>query len=160
MMRKKSKYKPKPMLANPLAFVVESVTPVAQHEGSLLTLKLKNHNALAMLVKGQAGRKELDVLINALNTTEALVLMDFGTEYACTVKNGLDALLEVCKRGMRADRYVLKAAEMQALNEAMELHDRQLEIVTVGELDRSQRLVRDVLKLKKAKVINDKENVR
>jgi len=160
MMRKKSKYKPKPMLANPLAFVVESVTPVAQHEGSLLTLKLKNHNALAMLVKGQAGRKELDVLINALNTTEALVLMDFGTEYACTVKNGLDALLEVCKSGMRADRYVLKAAEMQALNEAMELHDRQLEIVTVGELDRSQRLVRDVLKLKKAKVINDKENVR
>jgi hypothetical protein len=160
MMRKKSKYKPKPMLANPLAFVVESVTPVAQHEGSLLTLKLKNHNALAMLVKGQAGRKELDMLINALNTTEALVLMGFGSEYAFVAKNGLDALLEVCKRGMRTDHYILKGAEMQTLDEAMQLHDEQLEIVTVGELDRSQRLVRDVLKLKKATVIDDKENVK
>ena len=46
---------------------------------------------------------------------------------------------------------------MQTLDEAMQLHDEQLEIVTVGELDRSQRIVRDVLRSKKAKVINDKE---
>jgi len=30
----------------------------------------------------------------------------------------------------------------------------------VGELDRSQRIVRDVLRSKKAKVINDKEKVK
>ena len=156
-MKKQTKYKPKPVLINPLAFVIESITPVAKHEGSLLTLKLKNHNALAMLVKGEARRKELDVLISALNTCEALVLMGFGTEYAFVAKNGLDALLEVCKRGMRTDHYILKGAEMQTLDEAIQLHDEQLEIVTVGELDRSQRIVRDVLRSKKAKVINDKE---
>jgi len=61
---------------------------------------------------------------------------------------------------MRTDHYILKGAEMQTLDEAMQLHDEQLEIVTVGELDRSQRLVRDLLKLKKAKVIDDKENVK
>ena len=155
-MRKKSSYKPKAVLANPLAYVVESITPVAQHEGSLLTLKLKNHNALAMLAKGEAGRKELDILISALNTSEALVLMGFGTEYRDVAKNGLDALLEVCKRGMRTDHYIMKAAEMQALNDAMELHDEQLEVVTVGELDRSQRIVLDVLRSKKAKVIQEK----
>jgi len=156
-MKKQSKYKPKPVLLNPLAFVIESITPVAKHEGSLLTLKLKNHNALAMLVKGEARRKELDVLINALNTSEALVLMGVGSEYADITKNGLEALLEVCKRGMKTDRYILKAVEMHALVEAMQLHDEQLEIVTVGELDRSQRIVRDVLRSKKAIVINDKE---
>ena len=91
-MKKQTKYKPKPVLVNPLAFVIESITPVAKHESSLLTLKLKNHNALAMLVKGEAKRKELDVLISALNTCEALVLMGFGTEYAFVAKNGLDAL--------------------------------------------------------------------
>jgi hypothetical protein len=58
---------------------------------------------------------------------------------------------------MRTDHYILKGAEMQTLDEAMQLHDEQLEIVTVGELDRSQRIVRDVLRSKKAKVINDKE---
>jgi hypothetical protein len=58
---------------------------------------------------------------------------------------------------MRTDHYILKGAEMQTLDEAMQLHDEQLEIVTVGELDRSQRIVRDVLRSKKAKVIDDKQ---
>ena len=58
---------------------------------------------------------------------------------------------------MRTDHYILKGAEMQTLDEAIQLHDEQLEIVTVGELDRSQRIVRDVLRSKRAKVINDKE---
>ena len=158
-MRKRSSYRPKGMVYDTMGYVIESLTPVAAHGSVLIDLKLKNHVALATTTQGRADRKTIDVLIAALNMTETLYKKGFGDveEHGPLVKAGMHALRSLGARGADTGKFIMRSDEMAALNEAMQLHDEQLEIVTVGELDRSQRIVRDVLMSKKVKVINDNE---
>ena len=140
-MRKRSKYRPKGVRLDTMAYVKESLTPIAQHGGILMTLKIKNHAALAALTQGRATRAEIDTLIAALNVTEALYRMGFGREYGDVVKDGLDALRAVGARGAANNRFILRAQEMAALNTVMELHDAQLDLCVVKDLERATELV-------------------
>jgi hypothetical protein len=159
LMRKRSKYRPKPMLQDPLNFVLESITPVAQHDSYLVDLKIKNHDALTALTKGMATRKGIDTLIQAVNIVEALYRLGFGRDYFPEVRAGLNALYEVGVRGAESGRFVLKASEMDALNMVMELHDAQLEVITVKDMDKAIGLVTKEFLQKKMRAIKPKEKV-
>lgn len=140
-MRKRSKYRPKPVLQNPLGYVLESLTPIAKHDSVLVELKVKNHYAMAMLTQGKANRKDIDVLIASVNMTEALFRLGFGTDYRTVIDAGLSALLAVAVRGKDTDRFILRSEEMKALNEVMELHDAQLDICTVKDIENGIKIV-------------------
>lgn len=140
-MRKRSKYRPR-TLVNPLAYVLESITPVAKHESYLVDLQIKNHAAMTSLTQGRATREDIDTLIAMVNISEALYRMGFGREYNDIVKAGLDALHAVGKRGSESARFIVRAEEMNALNAALELHDAQMEVITVGDMDRALEIIR------------------
>jgi cytosine/adenosine deaminase-related metal-dependent hydrolase len=140
-MKKRSKYRPKGKLINPVAYVLESLKPVRYHDGYLIDLKIKNHGSMEALTKGNAGRTEIDLLINMGNTTEALYRLGFGEDYGDVVEQGLDALHEVGKRGIETGRFILKAHEMSHLNLLMELHDAQMEVITVKDMERAADLI-------------------
>jgi cytosine/adenosine deaminase-related metal-dependent hydrolase len=140
-MKKRSKYRPKGKLINPVAYVLESLKPVKSHDGYLVDLKIKNHGSMEALTKGNAGRTEIDLLINMGNTTEALYRLGFGEDYGDVVEQGLDALHEVGKRGIETGRFILKAHEMSHLNLLMELHDAQMEVITVKDMERAADLI-------------------
>ena len=158
-MRKRSKYRPKPVLQDPLGYVLESITPVSQHDSYLVDLKIKNHGAMTALTRGLATRQDIDVLIPAVNMVEALYRLGFGRDYFPEVHAGLDALFEVGVRGAESGRFVLKASEMDALNTVMELHDAQLEVITVRDMDKAIALVIDDFKQKRMRAIKPKEKV-
>ena len=155
-MRKRSKYKPKHVLLNPVGFVVESLSPVRSHTSFMVDLKIKNHAALDSLTKGVATRTDIDTLIAMGNITEAFARMGFGSAYEEVVKEGLLALRAVGKRGAESGRFILKSAEMTALNEFMELHDAQMEVVTLRDMDEAIALVREEFRLKKMTPIVEK----
>lgn len=140
-MRKKSKYRPKPVLVNPLGYVLEGMTAVRAHETSGLDLKIKNHLALANLTKGNGTRSDVNTMIAMGNITEALHRMGFGTEYAGEIKAGINALYAVAMRGQGNNRFILRAEEMKALNTLCDLHDAQLEIITLKDMGRAVELV-------------------
>jgi len=142
-MRKRSKYRPKPVLLNPLGYVLEGLEPVRSHTSHATKLKIMNHLALSNLTQGKAVRHDIDVLINMVNIVEALYRLGFGEEYAQEVKEGLDALHQVAVRGKDNHRFILKAGEMNALNVICDLHDAQLEVITVKDLDRAIALVEE-----------------
>ena len=158
-MRKRSKYRPKPVLQDPLGYVLEGITPVSQHDSYLVDLKIKNHGAMTALTRGVATRKDIDALIQAVNMVEALYRLGFGREYFPEVRAGLDALHAVGVRGAESGRFVLKASEMDALNTVMELHDAQLEVITVRDMDKAIALVIDDFKQKRMRAIKPKEKV-
>ena len=158
-MRKRSKYKPKPVHPNPLGYVLDSITPVSQHDSYLVDLKIKNHGALTALTKGVATRKDIDTLIQAVNMVEALYRLGFGRDYFPEVRAGLDALYEMGVRGAESGRFVLKASEMDALNVVMELHDAQMDAITVRDMDAAIALVIDEFRKKKMRAIKPKEKV-
>ena len=159
-MRKRSKYRPKPVLQNTLGYVLEGMTPVAKMEKYFVELKIKNHMALTNLTKGVATRQDIDALIQAINMVEALYRLGFGREYATEVRAGLDALHAVGVRGAESGRFILKSEEMNALNEAMELHDAQLEVITLKDMENAVKLVNEELRQKKMRpIVKQKEMV-
>jgi len=115
----------------------------------MVDLKIKNHAALDSLTKGVATRTDIDTLIAMGNITEAFARMGFGKDYSEVVKEGLLAIRAVGARGLGSGRFILKGAEMSALNEFMELHDAQMEVVTLKDMDAAIALVREEFRLKK-----------
>lgn len=140
-MRKRSKYRPKPIFRNPVAYVLESMTPMAQHGDELMTLKIKNHQALTALTRGEATRADIDILIGALNIAEALYRLGFGREYQDVVAQGHAALRSVGSRGALSNKFILTGPEMTALNLIMELHDAQLDLCVVQDIEKALAIV-------------------
>jgi hypothetical protein len=155
-MRKRSKYRPRGMLANPLGYVLESMTPVTKHESFLIDLKIKNHGAMTNLTQGRATREDMDALIAMINFVEALYRMGIGTEYKDVVQEGLDSLRAVGKRGVESGKFILKASEMVALNTAMELHDAQMEVITVKDMEKAFAIVEGEYRARKMRPIVEK----
>jgi 5-formyltetrahydrofolate cyclo-ligase len=140
-MRKRSSYRPKPVLANPLLYVLESFTPVRAHDSYLIDLKIKNHGALSNLTRGLADKEDVSTLINMVNVVEALYRLGFGREYGDVVKDGLHALHDLGRRGVQTGRFVLKAQEMSHLNLIMELHDAQMDLISIKDMEKAIDLV-------------------
>jgi hypothetical protein len=158
-MRKRSKYRPKPVLQNPLGYVIESMTPVSQHESFLINVKIKTHMALMNMTQGKAVREDVDMLIEAVNVSEALYRMGFGTDYADVMRNGLDALHSVGVRGAKSGRFILRSQEMKALNDIIDLHDAQLEAITLKDMEKAYKLVLEEFRQKKVIPIVTRETV-
>ena len=154
-MRKRSKYRPRPVRVDTMSYVVSGLSPVLQHESFAIDLKTKNHFALTMLTQGNATIKDIDVLISALNITESLWRLGFGREYRNVVDAGLRALRAVGARGLAKNKFVLRADEMSALNEAMDLHDAQLEVITVKDMEQAIAIVHEEMRHKRATPIKE-----
>jgi hypothetical protein len=133
--------------------MLEGMTLLEKHSPHIINLKIKIHTTLSNLTRGGACRADMDRLISALNVSEALYRLGFGADYDAELRQGLDALYAVCSRGAATDKYILKADEMKALNDAIDLHDAQLEVVTVKDMEKAVILVEAEMKAKKAKVI-------
>jgi hypothetical protein len=142
-----------------MGYVLESFTPISKLDRYFVDLKIKNHLALNNLTKGVAMRDDIDTLIQSVNIVEALYRMGFGREYADDVRAGLDALHTVGVRGVATGRFILKSEEMNALNVIMELHDAQLEVITLKDMENAIKLVNEELRQKKMRPIVTKEKV-
>jgi hypothetical protein len=140
-MRKKSSYRPRPKLVNPVAYVIEGLTPVKEHDSYLMDLKIKNHGAMTALTRGQADKDQIEFLINMSNAAQALCMMGFKQEYVELVLEGSDALLQVGRRGAKTGSFVLRAEEMNAINLLMQVHDEQFELITVRDMEKVNEIV-------------------
>lgn len=117
------------------------------------TLKLKNHAALDEITHGRGNTGHCDIVIAALNVTEALAMLRIGDQYRADIGAGQDAMLAMCQRGLRTSRFVFTGPELSAVNLAMEIHDAQLDACTIGELERALDIVQATIRAKKARVI-------
>jgi len=150
-MRKRSKYRPKDRLLNPLGFVVENSKGLAdQHQQYVATLKIKNHAAMFALTQGQATRIDIDCLVQMANIMDAFRLLGVGgVESEITAATG--AIWDICARTTKTGRFVATGPEMLALNTLLDYHDELFEHITVKQLDDAIKMVRHVIHTKKAK---------
>jgi len=136
-MRKRSKYRPKPMLVNPLSYVLESMKPVAYHDQYLIDLKIKNNQAMVALLQGKATHDDMDMLIAMSNVTEALCQLGFGDEHKLVTVDGREAIIRIAHRSAKIKRFTPTGLEIQALNLLMELHDAQMDVITIKDMERA-----------------------
>jgi hypothetical protein len=153
----RKKYKPKGVRLDATTWVINGFRNISETGDAVLHLKIKNHESLECLRKGEATRMDIDAIISAFNMAEALARMQIGDDYAAEIKAGQDALLAVAKRGVnRDDRFILKAAELSAINLVMEIHDAQLEITTIGELEKAMDIVTKEIRMRRARPVLEK----
>ena len=157
MSKPRRKYKPKGVRLDAIQWVINGFRNISETGDAVLHLKIKNHESLECLRKGEATRMDIDAIISAFNMAEALARMQIGDDYATEIKAGQDALLAVAKRGVsRDDRFVLKAEELTAIVETMLVHDAQLEITTIGELEKAMDIVTKEIRMRKARPVLEK----
>ena len=154
-MRKRSSYRPKPQLPNPVAWIINGFKPISQ--AGIVNVQIKNHNAIDALRKGVADREDMDTIIEALNIAEALQRLGIGDEYKDELRSAQDALYAVSRRGIdREYRFVLKAQELTAINLGMEIHDAQIEVTTIEQMEKAMNIVILEIKNRRARVIMEK----
>jgi hypothetical protein len=153
-MRKKSKYKPRPVLRDCMAFIKTGFEPV-RNQSETLTLRMKNHASLEEITKGRANKGHVDIMIVALNMTEALAMVreDLGADWRTEIRAAQDALFAMAQRGVATGRWLFTGPELTAVNLAMELHDAQLDACTVDELQKAIELSKRIIRAGKARVI-------
>jgi hypothetical protein len=150
-MRKRSKYKPKGVRLDNMAWVQSGLRRVEDVSASA-TIKIRNHDAMNTLRLGNATKAEIDIIIAALNIAEALARRGVGSDWLTELRAAQDALLTLARRGLTS-RFIVRADELTALNLAMEIHDAQLEAVTVKQLETAMEFVAETVRLKKARSI-------
>ena len=154
-MRKRSKYKPKAIRLDNLAWVAAGLKKVGTLPEAGVALKLKNHQALDSMLKGGGNRDQLDVLIAALNVAEALLRQNanLGSLHKADIEAGQAALRTMAQRSIRTKSMAFTASEMAAVKWAMQVHDAQLDACTVREMERAIDLVHSEILSKNATVI-------
>jgi hypothetical protein len=150
-MKKRSKYKPKGVRLDNMAWVQSGLKRVDEVSASA-TIKIRNHDAMNTLRLGSATRAEIDIIINALNIAEALAQRGVGSDWMPELRAAQDALYTLARRGLTS-RFIVRGDELTALNLAMEIHDAQLETVTVRQLEAAMNFVNETVRLKKARPI-------
>lgn len=141
-MRKRSKYRPRRVLLDTMAFVQESLTPVAKHDNYLLDLKIVNSMAMASLMKGTATKRDMDVLVAMSNIVEALYELGFGRQYQDVATEGRYAILSIVYRAVERLRFVPTGEDIKRLNTLMELHDAQMDVITIADMERAISLAK------------------
>lgn len=141
-MKKRSKYRPRRVLLDTMAFVQESLTPVALHDTYLLDLKIVNSMAMASLMKGTATKRDMDVLVAMSNIVEALYELGFGRQYQDVATEGRYAILSIVYRAVERLRFVPTGEDIKRLNTLMELHDAQMDAITIVDMERAISLAK------------------
>lgn len=132
----RKQYRPKPVL-NPIVVVGENIRPVASHTGYLMDLRLGNSSAMAALLQGHATKQDMDRIIAMSNIVYALMETKFGNEYDELAKQARIAIISIAHRATTVGRFVPTGPEIKALNDLLELHDAQMDAITVQDMDRA-----------------------
>lgn len=152
-MRKRSRYRPKGVIIDTMKWVQAGMKKVDQI-GAGTTLKIRNYDAMNNLRLGKAERRDIDAIIDAMNVAEALCKRGTGGDWLTEIQAAQDNLLVLARRGVANDhKFIVRGEELKALNLGMEVHDAQLDAVTVRELEIAMQDVMENLRLKKMRPI-------
>tara|TARA_R110000823_G_C15587279_1_gene463820 strand:- start:62 stop:484 length:423 start_codon:yes stop_codon:yes gene_type:complete len=139
-----------------MAYVSESVTLISSRTEFFTTLNLRQISAIGSLHLGNLTKPEADLLIEALNVTEAYCLLGLMPEYQPEVLNALSALNAVCVRSLAQDgKFICQGNELDLIDEGFKVHVLQLKKSTIGLHEKAVKLVLTTLRAKRAKVIQD-----
>jgi hypothetical protein len=131
-------YRQRGVILDTMNWVCGGFKPLVSIKDEDTKLRLKNHIALEAIAKGQATNADLGILIAASNMTVALKCGGFGDEHHDIARAGADAIEALRNR----ERYVCTGPELTAIKRLIELHDAQLDVVRINDLDAALKLAR------------------
>lgn len=155
-MRKRSKYRPKGVCIDTMAYVMSGLKKFDDVEVAI-DVRLKNHLAMEALRLGKATKDEVDILIGTFNMVEGLCRLNqkFGQDWSQEIREGQDALLEMSRRWVETGKFICKASELVAMNLVLQIHDAQLDSATVKDVELAVDIVNADFRNKRMRVITE-----
>lgn len=77
------------------------------------------------------------MLIAMSNMVDVLCKAGFGKQYASCQKDGEQALESIAKRFITTHTFTPTGPEIKALNTLLELHEAQMEVITVADFNKA-----------------------
>ena len=108
------------------------------HYEHLQTTLLINHASMVNIAQGNGSKDDWDRIVGAINI--ALIMTEQGSapDHVELLKEAQQALIEIGKRAVKNSmRFIFKGDELRKLNEAMEVHDLQLQTARAIDLERA-----------------------
>lgn len=136
-MRKRSKYRPRAVIADPLAYVVNGFLPLREASNEVMRLRTINHRALERIVKGKGERQDGINLSNAFITTASLAEIGTGIDWLQEIEEAQQAVNALLLRGHKTGRHVFTGPELTTVNLAMKIHDLQIDNCTIEKFERA-----------------------
>lgn len=131
-------YRPRGVILDTVNWVCGGFKPLVSIKDEDTKLRLKNHIALDAIATGKGTSADLGILIAASNMTVALKCGGFGDEYHSIARAGADAI-----EALRdSKRLVCTGPELTAIKRMIELHDAQLDVVRINDLDAALKLAK------------------
>lgn len=121
-MKKRSKYRPRPVMLDPVGYVVAGLQPVSAADKEMTMLGVKNHGSIEAVRTGAATRQDVSNMVNMLNIATALAHMGQGRDWLPELAAASDALKAAALR----PKFLFTGPELQAVNTAIEVHDAQM----------------------------------
>ncbi len=157
-MRKRSKYRPRKIIADPLGFVLSGMQRLPELRDQFLMIQIKNREALEQVRIGRANKDDIDRLIAMANMSGPLAIHGKGRDWLKEINESQHHLHALAERGARRGmQFVMKAAEWEALKLITDLHEVQLENSTVYDLEKAYDYMEKTIREGKAKPIRMKE---
>ena len=148
-MRKRSTYRPKRNLQDPLAFVLNGFTPADQKSNGIIqTVRIMNHGAINAVRTGKATWEDVSTLVVAFNVGLGLAANGIGSEYSHDLREALKASFALEQRS----KWLLTGTELTSINLGMEVHDAQLDVCTVAEMEAALVTVQQMIAERKSAV--------
>jgi hypothetical protein len=108
------------------------------HIEHLRDVQIKNHLAMAEMAQGRGTREQWNLIVGAINIANIMCEQGIGDEFRAKTIAARNALLAVGKRAvLNEERFIFTGPELQAINEALEIHDAQLENSRAIDVDRA-----------------------
>jgi hypothetical protein len=128
------KYRPKANLQDPVGYLLEGMHTVRSKGAFVADLHFNCIGAMNALTQGKADRKHMDTLIAASNMAEALQDLGFGADCSEITIGGREALVAISCRSQRVGKFGPSGSDLIALKALMALHEAQLDVITVNDM--------------------------
>lgn len=152
-MKMRKQYRPKLVRLDNMGFVKSGMRPLSSVGDELERLKILIYPALEAAREGRATRESMCKLLSVLNMGEALANAGLGKKYLGEIRAGQDAVFAFAHRLARDAGAKLSADELEALQAAIFVHEGQLDICTVKELETARVVTDQHLRNGKARLI-------
>lgn len=131
----KKKYRPRPIIQDPIRYVTALVRPAP--EAARLKTKIGIHLAMTNITKGEGTKDDWQEVANALNLSVILAEMGYGKDYVPLIVEAQGSMVLVRDRLKATGKAILRGVEMRAINEALAVHDEQIDLATVKDIEKA-----------------------
>lgn len=150
-MRKRSSYRPRPIIADPISYVMAGIKKIPELGIVGTELKIKNASALKALSEGTASPHDLNIIANMSNMSTALARDGKGIDWRDEIRAAADAIERIQHRSMKWGKIQATPSEVEAILLLRDIHIAQIDDACVVDIEKSIKVVNGFLKTQRKK---------